>query len=104
MSNEFEDNGTVEVVYPKSHVLQVLVSLIVGLWIGGACGVGFSFGKLEDIARHRQPTIIEGNVTIESNDKPVTLTNMNVEVRDTVQFNTYYPNDREFKTFFGKAN
>jgi hypothetical protein len=100
--SEFEDNGTVEVAYPKNHILQIFVTLIVGLWIGGVCGVGFSFGRLEDISRVRQPTIIEGNVTIESNDKPVTLTNMNIEVRDTVRFNSYYPKDRQYQMYFDK--
>lgn len=63
MSEELE---TVEVVY--SDLWQLVLILILGMFIGFVCGTGMAFGKLEKLAQNPPKIVINGDMSVESNN------------------------------------
>ncbi len=56
--------------------MKELLLLALGIYIGFVCGLGSSFGRLEEAVRHG--AVINGDVTIRHNGRPLTMSNLHI--------------------------
>lgn len=71
-----EETEVVEVVYSIDYLWKAIVLLAFGLWVGFVLGVATAQGRIEQLAKTRP--VINGDVTIRANSKPVTISNMDI--------------------------